>query len=186
MADRTDKQRDIEQHTGRPAPERAHVARGPSPLTEIDQLALNDEKSVWQERNAPAAGDPATQAELNGLSLLGGTDPRDDGAINGVSDPVRDASAGPRERGDAPIVVAGPRGRQNPPLVEDAGMGDGGISVSGGVAGGSRGHGGTSDSGAGGPMGDTSGGRPAQFDAASSIDLGHPDTSASDDDERAR
>ena len=66
-------------------------------------------------------------------------------------------------------------------------MGDGGISVSGGVAGGSRGHGGTSDSGAGGPMGDSSGGRAAQFDAASSIDLGHPDTSAGDDDdERAR
>jgi len=97
-----------------------------------------------------------------------------------VSDPVRDGSAGPRERGDAPIVIAGPRGRQNPPLVEDAGMGDGGISVSGGVAGGSRGHGGTSDSGAGGPMGDTAGG-PSQHNAASRFDLGHPDTDVGPD-----
>jgi hypothetical protein len=181
VANRDDKQREIEQHTGRPAPERAHVARGPSPLTDVDQMALEGGKSEWQERNAPSAGDPMSRAELNGLSLLGGSDPRDDGAINGVSDPVRDGSAGPRERPDAGIQAAGAGGRKNPPLMEDAGMGDGGISVSGGVAGGARGHGGTSDSGAGGPMGDTSGGRPAQFDAGSRMDLDHPDTNAGDD-----
>ena len=184
MTDRTDNQRDIEQHTGRPAPERAHVAGGPSPLTDTDRDALAGQKSEWQERNAPAAGDPASQAELDGLSLLGGSSLRD-GAIPGVSDPVRDGSGGPRERPDAGIQTAGPKGRQNPPLLEDAGMGDGGISVSGGVAGGARGHGGTSDSGAGGPMGDTSGGRPSQFDAASRMDLAHPDANAGDDDQDA-
>jgi hypothetical protein len=182
MAKSDDKQRDVEQHTGRPAPEHARVARGPSPLDEQDQAALEGGKSESQERNAPAAGDPATRAELDGLSLLGGSDPRGDGAIAGVSDPVRDGSGGPRERAGEEIQVAGGGGRQNPPLMEDAGMGDGGISVSGGVAGGSRGHGGTSDSGAGGPMGDTSGGRPASFDAASRFDLDAPTTDVGDDD----
>jgi hypothetical protein len=190
VANRDDgKERDIERHTGRPAPERSHVAGGPSPLNDVDEMALHDRKSDWQERNAPAAGDAPTRAELDGLSLLGGSDPRGDGALGGVSDPVRDGSAGPRERDDAPIGAAGAGGRKNPPLMEDAGMGDGGISVSGGAAGGARGHGGTSDSGAGGPMGDTSGGRAAQFDAASRMDLDHPDTDASgggDDDRRER
>ena len=159
MANRDDKQREMEEHTGRPAPERAHVAGGPSPLDETSRDALRAPKSAWQEPNAPAAGDPMTQAELNGLSLLGGNDPRDDGAINGVSDPVRDGSGGPRERPDAGIQAAGAGGRKNPPLMEDAGMGDGGITISGGAAGGARGHGGTSDGGAGDPMGDTGRGR---------------------------
>jgi hypothetical protein len=186
MASSDDKQRDLEQHTGRPAPERAHVARGPSPLDEQDQAALAGGKSARQERNAPAAGDPATKAELDGLSLLGGSDPRGDGAINGVSEPVRDGSGGPRERPGEEIRAAGGGGRQNPPLMEDAGMGDGGISVSGGVAGGSRGHGGSSDAGAGGPMGDTSGGRPASFDAASRFDLDAPSSDVGDDDAGGR
>jgi hypothetical protein len=185
VANRDDKQREIEQHTGRPAPERAHVARGPSPLTETDQMALGAEKSEWQERNAPAAGDPMSEAELNGLSLLGGSDPRGDGSLGGVSDPVRDGSAGPRERASSDVPLAGPSGRQNPPLMEDAGMGDGGISVSGGVAGGERGHGGTSDSGAGGPLGDTAGG-PGEFNAGSRFSYDHPDTDVGSNDDEAR
>jgi hypothetical protein len=180
VAKRDDKQRDIEQHTGRPAPERSHVAGGPSPLNDVDEAALHGSKSKWQEKNAPAAGDPPTRAELDGLSLLGGSDPRGDGSLGGVSDPVRDGSAGPREQAGADVKLAGPGGRQNPPLMEDAGMGDGGISISGGVSGGARGHGGTSDSGAGGPMGDTAGG-PAQHDAATRFDLDRPDSDRGDE-----
>ena len=60
MAKSDDKQRDVEQHTGRPAPEHARVARGPSPLDEQDQAALEGGKSESQERNAPAAGDRRT------------------------------------------------------------------------------------------------------------------------------
>lgn len=122
---RDDKQHEIEQHTGRPAPGRSHVAGGPSPLTEIDEMALGAPKSAWQERTAPAAGDPVSEAEMNGLTLLGGSSIRD-GAIDGVSDPVRDGSAGPRERADEGIRKAGPGGRQNPPLVEGVGQGDNG------------------------------------------------------------
>ena len=118
MENRDDRQRDIEQHTGRPAPDRAHVAGGPSPLTEVDEMALHAPKSEWQERNAPAAGDPASEAELNGLSLLGGSDARGGGSIPGVSDPVRDGSAGPRERADAGINPAGAGGRKNPPQIQ--------------------------------------------------------------------
>ena len=40
---------------------------GPSPLTDVDRLALGDAKSEWQERSAPAAGDPLTAAELVNL-----------------------------------------------------------------------------------------------------------------------
>jgi hypothetical protein len=185
MAKKDDKQREIEQRTGRPAPERSHRSGGPSPLEETDQMAIEGGKSQWQERNAPAASDPVSQAELDGLSLLGGSDPRGDGALGGVSDPVRDGSAGPRERAGEEVKLSGAGGRKNPPLMEDAGTGDGGISVSGGVAGGARGHGGTSDSGAGGPMGDTAGG-PGEFNAASRLDLGHPDTDDDDDRDRDR
>ncbi len=98
---------------------------------EIDRMALDGSKTEWQERSAPAAGDPLTDDERRGLNILGQNDPRGDGSINGVSD---------ANEGDvrATMPVEAPEGnvRRNPPLVEDAGMGDGGISASGGVAGG--------------------------------------------------
>ena len=48
--------------------------------------------------------------------------------------------------------MGGPADRKNPPLTEEVdGSGEGGISMSGGRAGGARGNAGTSDSGAGGP-----------------------------------
>ena len=56
-------------------------------------------RSKWQERTAPAADDPVSEDELKGLSILGGSSIRD-GAIPGVSDPVRDGRAGPHERAD--------------------------------------------------------------------------------------
>ena len=176
--DSDDKQRDIEQHTGRPAPGRSHVAGGPSPLTDVDEMALHAPKSEWQERTAPAAGDPVSDAEKNGLSILGASTVDDD-AHNGVSDAPRDGHAAPIER-QTDIQVAGEGGRRNPPLMADAGMGDGGISVSGGASGGARGNAGTSDSGAGGPLGDTAGG-PSEHDAGSRFSYDHPDTDVGDE-----
>jgi hypothetical protein len=67
--------------------------------------------------------------------------------------------------------------RKNPPLVPDAGMGDGGISASGGVSGGARGHGGTSDRGAGSPRcGSESG--PGEYKATSRFDYDRRDVDA--------
>lgn len=96
---------------------------------EIDRMALDGSKTEWQERTAPAASDPVSDAERLGLNVLGQSDPRHDGAIGGVSDP-NDGDV------DAPITSTPGQHRINPPLVEDAGTGDGGISASGGAAGG--------------------------------------------------
>lgn len=157
-------------------PSQSRPAGGPSPLDERDEITMSGHKSPWQEANSPAAGDPMTADEKNGLSLLGGSSVRG-GAIAGVSDPVRDGSGAPRARPDEGIRQGGPGGRKSPELVPDAGMGDGGIDMSGGAAGGARGHGGTSSAGAGGPMGDTAGGL-AGHDAASRTDLDGPDDEA--------
>ena len=54
-------------------------------------------RTEWQEATQSKASDAPTEDELRGLSVLGGNDVRD-GAINGVSEPVRDGSAGPDER----------------------------------------------------------------------------------------
>jgi hypothetical protein len=98
---------------------------------EIDRMALEGGKTEWQERSAPAAGDPVSEDEKKGLNILAQADPRGDGSIEGVSA----AKAG--DTGDAQAITASPDNvRRNPPLVEDAGMGDGGISASGGAAGG--------------------------------------------------
>jgi hypothetical protein len=99
---------------------------------EIDRMALEGGKSEWQERSAPAAGDPVSDEEKKGLNILAQSDPRGDGALEGVS---------ARKAGDVPDTppidgTSGDGRRRNPPLVEDAGTGDGGISASGGVAGG--------------------------------------------------
>jgi len=62
--------------------------------------------------------------------------------------------------------------RRNPPLTPDVEqLGTGGLSQSGGRAGGARGHAGTSDGGAGGPEGDSRGG-PGQHRSTS---RGDPD-----------
>lgn len=98
---------------------------------EIDRIALDGTRSAWQERTAPAAGDPVSDDERRGLNVMGQNDPRGDGAINGVSD----ANAGD-VRAAAPIVAPPDGVRRNPPQLDDAGFGDGGISASGGAAGG--------------------------------------------------
>jgi hypothetical protein len=100
-------------------PSHSNRAGGPSPLTDVDRAALSAEKSGWNESDAPAAGDPVSDEEKRGLSILGGSSIRD-GAIGGVSDPVRDGTGGPPER---PGEGVGPGGAQrlNPPLTEDSG-----------------------------------------------------------------
>jgi len=163
---------------GRPAKLRADGERpeqmigenrtdGPSYISDVDRMAMDADKSEWQERSAPAAGDPVSEDELRGLSLLGGSSIRD-GAIPGVSDPVRDGTGGPHERpGDA--VGSGPA-RRNPPLVEDNASEDGGISMSGGVAGGERGHAGSSNRANPAEEGKSG---PGQYKSTSRLDLDH-------------
>jgi hypothetical protein len=164
---------------GRPAKMRAEGERaeqmigenrtdGPSGLTDVDRDALAGPKSEWQEASAPAAGDPVSEDELRGLSLLGGSSVRG-GALPGVSDPVRDGTGGPHERPGEAMGAGGQR--RNPPLVEDAGMGDGGISMSGGAAGGERGHAGSSNRADPSREGDAG---PGQHKASSRFDLDHP------------
>ena len=91
---------------------------GPSYISDVDRMAMEGGKTEWQEASAPAAGDPVSADELQGLSLLGGSSVRDD-AIPGVSDPIRDGSGGPQERPDPADAIA-PGPRRNPPLVADA------------------------------------------------------------------
>ena len=144
---------------------------GPSYISDVDREAMAGPKSEWQEKSAPAAGAPVSGDELRGLSLLGGSSYRDD-ALPGVSDPIRDGSGGPQERPGAPVGQRAEGGkRTNPPLVEDAGQDDGGITMSGGVAGGARGHGGASDRAN--PAEESKGG-PGEYRSTSRLDLDHP------------
>ena len=83
-------------------------------------------KSEWIGSADSGAYDEPTEQELKGLNLLGGTSIRD-GAVGGVSDPA------PTERPGS-SAARGPR--RSPEFIPDAGMGDGGLSVSGGIAGG--------------------------------------------------
>ena len=53
---------------------------------EIDRLAREAPKSEWQERTAPAAGDPMTDDERRAHDIVAQPDPRGDGSIAGVSD----------------------------------------------------------------------------------------------------
>jgi hypothetical protein len=100
---------------------------------EIDEMARRAPKSEWQEKSAPAAGDPVSDDEKRGLNVIAQSDPRGDGSIAGVSDPNRgDVGATP----PAEDRTLGGGLRKNPPLVEDVASEDGGISMSGGAAGG--------------------------------------------------
>ena len=125
---------------------------------EIDRLALESPKSDWVDRSDPAAGDPLTEDEKRGIDLLGHGSERND-AIAGVSGLPENLPDG---------------GRREPPQVDDAGMGDGGITQSGGVAGGERGLAGTSNSGAGGPLGESAG--PGEYKGTSRFDFDKPST----------
>jgi hypothetical protein len=75
------------------------------------------------------------------------------------------------DRFDADLAEDKPRLRQNPPLTEGVEqLGTGGLSQSGGRAGGARGHGGASDAGAGGPERDPQS-DPPQHESTSRGDL---------------
>ena len=145
---------------------------GASPGSEIDEMALRAPKSQWNETDAPAAGDPMTDDERRGHDLLGRSGVRDEAipGVSGLNENVTNV-ANTREAGAV---------RRNPPLVEDAGMGDGGISMSGGKAGGARGHGGRSDRGAGSPTGEEKAG-PGEYKSTSRFDLDHPSSDIGDD-----
>jgi hypothetical protein len=62
---------------------------------EIDRMARSGGKTEWQERSAPDAGEPVSDDERRGLNVLGQSDPRGDGALEGASDP---------NRGDVPVT----------------------------------------------------------------------------------
>ncbi len=87
-------------------------------------------------------------------------------------DVVGDSPGG--RTGDVSLTGMGrPGDRKNPELTEFVdGSGEGGLSMSGGRAGGERGNAGTSDSGAGGPEGESKGG-PGQYKGTSRFDLDH-------------
>jgi hypothetical protein len=167
MAER--KGRKKSQRTGQQASQRAQD-QGPSPGHPTDERMTDTAKSEWQERTAPAADDALGDVEKKGFDLLGRSDVRE-GALPGVGGGA----------GDLPGAAAGGV-RRNPPELPDAGLGDGGISMSGGVAGGERGHGGASVSGAGGPLGESRGG-PGQYKASSRFDLDHPSSDVGEGEE---
>jgi hypothetical protein len=90
-------------------------------------------------------------------------------------------SPGDRTGDVAPTGMGEPADRKNPPLTEGVdGSGEGGLSMSGGRAGGERGNAGTSDSGAGGPEGESKGG-PGEYKSTSRFDLDHGTTDRSGD-----
>ena len=130
-------------------------------------MARNDENDARQSSGGPER--EANQTTREGMDLLGRSSVRD-GAIPGVSD----ASARGDQRAETVSgSAAGPDGvRRNPPMREDGGgTGAGGISASGGVAGGARGHGGSADS-----MDSPEGGdRPAEHEGTSRADLDRSD-----------
>jgi hypothetical protein len=135
---------------------------------QIDSEALAEPKSDWQERSGPAAGDALTPAELRGMDLLGRASVRD-GAIEGVGEPSAESGI---DRPPSPEDVSRRSARRtNPPLSDDA-LGDGGISSSGGVAGGARGGAGWSSSGAGTSRGYEEAG-PGEQKSTSRFDLDH-------------
>jgi hypothetical protein len=110
---------------------RRRAPRGDYDPREIDRMALDGERSAWQERTAPAAGDPVSDDERRALNLLGQSDPRGDGSINGVSD----TNAGDVAR-DEPIARRRARTAPQPAARRRRRDGDGGLSASGGAAGG--------------------------------------------------
>ena len=131
-----------------------------------DTESMNSGQTGERNRNTPGRTvselglDPD---EARGQSVLGASSFRDD-AKPGVSDGAA--------TGGGNLAGTGGKGgtRRNPPLIEDVALGDGGIAHSGGVAGGDRGHSGTSDRGAGGPLGDMRSGA-AQYKSTSRGDL---------------
>ncbi len=117
-------------------------------------------------RDEEHTGDQMSREELRGMDLLGRSSVRD-GALEGVSEPS--AESGIDQPPSAVDLSRRSAHRTNPPLSEDA-LGAGGISSSGGVAGGARGGAGKSSSGAGTPEGYEKAG-PGEQKSTSRFDL---------------
>jgi hypothetical protein len=114
----------------------------------------------------------ATEVEREGMDLLGRSSVRN-GAIDGVSDPVQraDLSAQSDDRAGTGGGAGPVQGRREPEFNPHAGTEDGGLSASGGVAGGARGNTGRSDT-SGDPNSPEP--RPSQASSTSRTDLDHP------------
>ena len=136
-----------------------------------DERQRNEDGRHAEPRQTTAGTErEATEVEREGMDLLGRSSVRD-GAIDAVSEPS--ARADQRTEGmDIPGSGSGPR--RNPPENPTAGMGDGGLSMSGGVAGGARGHGGSSDAMESLDAGD----QPGEFKGTSRLDLDHTGSDA--------
>jgi hypothetical protein len=80
---------------------------------EMDRMAREGGKTEWQERSAPAAGDPVSDDERRGLNILAQNDPRGDGSLHGVSEPN-----GGDVRATEPVVAPREGERRNPPAIE--------------------------------------------------------------------
>ena len=89
-------------------------------------------KSEWIGRKDSDACDEPTKEELDGLHMSARNSVRD-GAVGGASDPVVEGNAAPGERSEA-WSARGPR--EGPEFVPDVATADGGLGVSGGIAGG--------------------------------------------------
>ena len=90
---------------------------------------MADERGTRATPNTTAGSEQhATEAEREGMDLLGRSSVRD-GAIDGVSDPVRRADLS-AERDDTAVPGEGPgqvRGRREPEFNPNAGSEDGGL-----------------------------------------------------------
>ena len=162
----TDRRKGKHDDRGARASDEARTRERAKENREIDKAALRGPKSDWQERSESAAGDQMTAAELRGMDLLGRASVRN-GAIEGVGEASAESGID-RPPSDEELSRRSAR-RTNPPLSDDA-LGDGGISASGGVAGGARGGAGTSSSGAGTPEGYEKSG-PGEQKSTSRFDL---------------
>ncbi len=161
-----DKRKGRKQRGGSHARGKDQTGERQSEAREMDREALREPKSDWQERSESTAGEQMTPAELRGMDLLGRSSVRD-GALEGVSEPSAESGIDhPPSPADLSRRSAH---RTNPPLSDDA-LGDGGISSSGGVAGGARGGAGKSSSGAGTPEGYEKAG-PGEQKSTSRFDL---------------
>lgn len=97
------------------------------------------------------------------------------GALEGVGDISHAGSADlTGDEGGHLRIPEGGGQRRNPPLTPDAGIGDGGLSASGGAAGGARGNSGSSDRAN--PANESAGG-PGEYRSSSRADLDHPSNS---------
>ena len=137
-------------------------------MAERDGQIERDEREGRDPGQGTTAGTEreATSIEREGMDLLGRSSARD-GAIDAVSDPSSRSDQQLADEGGTGARTAATR--RNPEQREGAATDEGGLSMSGGAAGGSRGHGGSSDA-----IESLDGGdQPMQHKSTSRLDLDH-------------